>query len=64
MKVGDHRIRPGGLMRCCIGTLLEASDDACQPDGFVTCRYCGDRMQLQQAATDSGYAWAWAPTDQ
>jgi hypothetical protein len=52
--VSEHKVHVGGLMRCCIDTLNQASD----LDQFKTivCKYCGAPM-----TRDAKDVWRWDP---
>ena len=60
MKLYETKIKPGGLMRCCIetiDTLTDTLDDVDYPDGYVLdCKY--EKSDNQTIILLDGY-WQW-----
>lgn len=48
----DYRVRPGGLMQCCLASLDEAMADvtSVMEDASLTCKYCGGAMRFKDGA--------------
>jgi hypothetical protein len=56
MKASDFSIKQGGLMRCCIQTLMETELEAKPKDGdTIRCSFCGEAMTMHK-----GF-WQWDP---
>jgi hypothetical protein len=59
----DTTVNPAGLFRCCLFSLMEASDRApdntAVPGQEVFCRYCGERMTLDEFGM-----WNWDPENE
>ena len=58
MKATDYAIKEGGLLRCCIETLIKTELDSVPEEGdTIQCLHCKDFVTMHK-----GF-WQWDPGD-
>ena len=58
MKGNEFPVNIGGLLRCCIATLEDYTDEAIPGESKSVCKHCGDVTGLRK----EGF-WAWGDNE-
>lgn len=58
--MSTRAIHPGGLMRCCLLTIVEYDGEEVPGETRIACRYHGDGAKAELAIGEDG-AWKWEP---
>lgn len=56
MPANERRVRHGGLMRCCLGTLAESTIPS-EPGTILDCQYEAEGNKQMRVAADGVWEW-------